>query len=60
MTDYNNGDRKMKVGLLCGGEDMEHISIDFVEISKIVAVQDAFFFEMASFDRLKQFSLSML
>ena len=37
----NNCVRKMKFGLLDGGEDAEHNGVGFVEITKISAMQDA-------------------
>ncbi len=40
----------MKFGLFDGGEDGEHNGVGFKEISRISAMQDAFFFGATSFD----------
>ena len=47
----NDGVIEMKCGSLDGAEDGEHSGIYFVGISKIFAVQDAFFFKLEPFDR---------
>ena len=43
----------MEFGSLDGGEDGEHNGVDFVEISKMSAMQDAFFIETEPFDRVR-------
>ena len=42
----------MELGLLDGREDDQHNGIDFVKISKIFAMLEAFFFGMTSFYRV--------
>ncbi len=42
----------MEFGSLDGGENGEHSGVGRVEISKIFAMQDVFFFGMASFDNV--------
>ena len=39
----NHGDKKLKFGLFHSGEDVEHSGIEFIEISKIFAMQTDFF-----------------
>ena len=46
----------MKFDSLDGREEGEYIGIYFMEISKIFAVRDAFFFEMVSFDQVPYFA----
>ena len=41
-------------GSLDGGDNNEYNGLGFVEISKIFAMQDAFFFRMISFDSVYQ------
>ncbi len=47
----NNGERKIEFGLL-GGEESEYNGVYFVEISEILAMQDAFLSGMTPFDRV--------
>ncbi len=42
----------MKFGLSDGRQDDVHTGIGFVEISKILAMQDAIFFEPEPFDKV--------
>ena len=39
----NNGDRKIKFGVIGGGEGGKHNGVGFVGVSKIFAIPDAFF-----------------
>ena len=42
----------MTFGLHDGGDDSEHSGINFVEISKMFATGDAFFFRTGTFGRV--------
>ena len=42
----------MVFGLSGGGENGEHIGVGFVELSKIVVMQDAFLFRTKSYARI--------
>ncbi len=48
----NNGARKMEFGSLDDGEDGEHNDVGFVEISKILTLQNAFPYGAVSFDKV--------
>ena len=43
----------MEFALLDGEDDGKHNDVSFVEISKILEMQDAFFFETEQFDRVR-------
>ena len=44
----------MKYGSLNGGQNGQHIGVDFVEIGRILATRDAIFFETKSSDLVQQ------
>ena len=49
ISSVNNGARGMEFGSFNGRDDRECGGGNFVEISKIVAIQDTFFFKMKPF-----------
>ena len=46
--------------LLDDGDDGKHTGVGFVEIAKILAMQDTFFFGTKLFDRLTAYAFSVM